>query len=276
MKFRLVTFADGSASWRKTAHRLERQASRSKYFSSVEVYDLRRIALESPEWYKRSQKFISNNPRGFGYWIWKPEIARLQLADLKKDELGVVYLDAGFSINAHKFARNRMKYYEELVVDSRPLFFQLNSGNEGRYWIKKLAKDHFTEAGIVLDDVRLIVGGAFFAPKGDLSLSILEAWDKLLSRANYSLLVDGHDTDLENQDFIEHRHDQALLTGLLLSEFSQQSHILQDETYFSGKWGKTAKGFPFWATRLRSGFPMKSDRLVWRGLRRIERCIVDR
>lgn len=275
MKYRLVTFADGSASWGRTASRLQRQASASKYFSSVEVYDLNRVGLESPDWYKRNEKFISENPRGFGYWIWKPEIVRLQLEDLETNELGIVYLDAGFTINTHNLARARMKYYEYIVADGRPLFFQLNSGNEGRRWIKNLVIKHFAGAGLDLNKVRLIVGGAFVAPKGALSLSILAEWQKLMASADYSLLVDRQGNSPENKDFIEHRHDQALLTGLLLSKYPEKIHLLQDETFFSETWGDEAKGFPFWATRLRSGFQITSGRLVWRILRRIERFIVD-
>lgn len=275
MKFRLVTFADGSFSWKRTAHRLERQALKSGWFSKVELYDLDRISIENPVWSAEKSQFIHRNPRGLGFWIWKPEIARLQLADLGPDELGIIYLDAGFSLNFEGEASGRFSYYESLVSNGAPLFFQLKAGNEWGKWVKNVTSEYFARNGYHLGDSRLVVGGAFILPKGSVSQNILRAWSELMDYNKHELLTDALPESDENPNFVEHRHDQALLTGIILSMDPSEVNLLQDETYFDGHWSGVAKKFPLLATRLRSGFNSTSSSILWKIVRKIERNIAD-
>jgi hypothetical protein len=81
------------------------------------------------------------------------------------------------------------------------------------------------------------------------------------------------DPDIQSPGFIEHRHDQSLLSLIL----EQRGYLgSPDETFFEPEWLAFGTNYPIWTTRLRSGFQSTSSSLPMKVLRKIERSVTNR
>src|SRR6266481_3698212 len=89
-KIHFLTFGAGDT-WPEAARRLGDQARSTAMFSSVSV----EIGDESfsrwPE-FKQHREFVEKNPRGWGYWLWKPFLIRSYFRSLKEGDI-LLYLD---------------------------------------------------------------------------------------------------------------------------------------------------------------------------------------
>src|SRR6476646_303147 len=99
-----VTFGAGQE-WPQAAERLARQARATRIFASISVETGDTIFDRYPE-FRRHASFVQANPRGWGYWLWKPFLIQQHLRRLP-DGAVLLYLDAGCEIfprNARKLA----------------------------------------------------------------------------------------------------------------------------------------------------------------------------
>jgi hypothetical protein len=125
-KVHLITFADGGAGYVAGRDLLIRTGLEAGWFESITAYDENRLEQESPIWYGEHQNFIKANRRGFGYWIWKPEVIRLRLLEIPADDL-VLYLDAGCQIRPNGITR--FNQYVELAKRFGMFCFYLNGSH---------------------------------------------------------------------------------------------------------------------------------------------------
>jgi hypothetical protein len=189
-------------------------------------------------------------------------------------ESGVFYVDAGCSLNDNDAASKRFLDYVEMAQRLHGLFFRLGKEHLGRRWIK-LATLHYFEKtnNVELKSTQLCVAGIFAISKSSQGLELLEKWSELMTLQEGNLLLDAAPGETQLHEFIEHRHDQSILTGLIeKSAFA----ILDDETYFEGSWKGRALNYPIWATRLRSGFSSTSTSAIWKAVRKVERSLYGR
>ena len=78
------------------------------------------------------------------------------------------------------------------------------------------------------------------------------------------LLDDSPSKIPEDPDFIEHRHDLALLSSLLV----QLGKVgIPQETYFPNKWRSEGVKFPCWVVRNSTPFLLEQDRVTSQTLR---------
>ena len=112
----LTTFGDDKlfANRKKV---LKKQAKETGWFND--------IFIETPNTINnlldKHKDFIENNPRGYGYWIWKPMIIEKQLKNIKDDDI-VFYLDCGSSIISKD--SSRFKKYLNLLDKYDMILFQ--------------------------------------------------------------------------------------------------------------------------------------------------------
>jgi hypothetical protein len=266
MKYRVITFADGHSIWRRSLRRFSRQSHESNYFSRLEVYDLQVIAQSLGDFFAANKEFMVSSKRGFGYWIWKPEIIRHALDSLSEDEGGVVYLDVGCSLNFSESSKKRFEEYIKISEQDGSVFFQLKGDNKIRDWTKRDLVEHFDFSEAELES-NLIAGGILFFSKSAENKQLLSEWSQLMSVNGHHLVDDSSSVFPESGSFKEHRHDQAILTGLALRRGLK---VIPDETYSEGNWKKTMQDFPIWATRLKSGFDSTSSNFFMKVVRKIE------
>lgn len=171
---------------------------------------------------RRHSDILTPLVRGFGYWIWKPQIILQSLATRPANDV-LMYCDGGFRFT-HR-GRHRLDEYFSLAeesssgllafkyfppqspfpYDGRQLFDWRN-----RQWIKGdvLVRFGLREDTAFLDDF-CYAGGILLCRNISASREILRQWLKAMESDRF--MIDDSPSDAPNHlDFIEHRHDQAV------------------------------------------------------------------
>ena len=234
-----LTFGDDT--FEQSLQRIEREAAASGFFDVVQIKRPRDLGRT---FWRKHGAFVRRSRRGYGYWIWKPWLILEQLLRCQPGDV-IVYADAGCTINPA--GRERLAEYRALARDSPTgtMCFQL--GFLEKAYTKGDAFDAL-DAWHLKDTGQLISGIVIFTcEEGSIQL----ARDWLGLAESYTLVSDEPGRVPNDASFVEHRHDQSLLS-LLVKQ--RGGAVVGDETYFSD-WGDAIR-FPFWATRYR-GMPWK-------------------
>jgi hypothetical protein len=175
---------------------------------------------------KSHSAMLTPATRGFGYWIWKPQIILQTLATLPPDDL-LVYCDAGcrFTQRGHAQLESYFTKAQESAVgiagfqyfppvqpfpyDGRPLFDWRN-----HQWIKGDTLVYFGlhQQTAFLREYSFGAGIVFMRNTPDCR-EVLREWIATME-ADLSLLDDSPSRAENPAGFIEHRHDQAIFNCL--------------------------------------------------------------
>lgn len=186
-------------------------------------------------------KFIHENKKGYGYWIWKSYILMKYLQEEMNQDDILLYMDAGCTLNNNGKLRF-LEYVDLLEKSSKEygiLSFQMNHLLEIHYTKKQV----FTYFNTNKDDMLSgqCIATVIMMKKNNHSLFIMKEWYRISSI--YELLND-HDNNTDTN----HRHDQSIFS-LLVKKYG--SLKIPDETFFYPIWEKDGIKYPFWATRIR-------------------------
>ena len=178
-------------------------------------------------------KFIMNNPRGYGYWIWKPQVI---LQALRQTPPGgyVIYADAGCSFHSSVSSQCRILDYIEMAKSSPKGVFGFHLGEHlDRRWNKMDTVCHVIGTKYV-DDIEKILN----SPQCLASVSVwhnipdaiafVEEWLSICVRDGYRFVDDSPSRIPNAPDFAEHRHDQAIFS-LLMKKYNVP--VIPDETW---------------------------------------------
>ena len=267
--YRAVVLGAGSRAWEISAVRLNSELSQCEHISQIDLYTSTKVQQEPSDFWESHGDFVLANKRGFGCWLWKPYILLNALDNLGPVEQGVLYIDAGCSINIKSAAaRARFRDYIEVSNKSGGLFFELKGENSHKSYTKRGVLAALGSRD--LEDKNLVTAGVFFLSNSPEARRFLRRWIELMTMDDYGNLVDPAKDELQEPDFIAHRHDQSLMS-IALVDFKFE--IKPDETYFSPNWRSQGLNFPIWATRIRSRFPFVSESPFMKIVRRLERTL---
>ena len=254
-----MSFGDGRL--RAAAHRFRRQAKRFRAFSTVEVFD--QTQLES-SFFQRNADFLSPGVRGFGYWLWKPQIVLQRLATLPQESI-LFYADVGFHINwrGRKRFWNWIAQFEEseewmLAFQALPpIDFPEHDGRPlpdlaDEIWCKGDVVDFFSMRGHPGLQTPTIGAGLFAVKNTPPARKFLAEWLAVADQ-NRNLLDDSDSLSPNATGFREHRHDQSLFS-LLLKKYNLGLRLSAYEYWYPNKNGRGAdwralKASPFLAKR---------------------------
>jgi hypothetical protein len=162
-------------------------------------------------WLDRNLEFCHENKRGFGYWCWKPQIILQTLADMPENKI-LVYTDAGCEL--HVEGRGRFKYYQSLLDESHDMIvFNYGGHHLNTSFCKKDVIDYFCKTETF--DNRHIESTSIIIKNTKTSRDFIEKWRDLSEI--YHLIDDSPSVAPNYETFVEHRHDQSVLTFLLHS-----------------------------------------------------------
>jgi hypothetical protein len=250
-KVHFLTFGAGGKEYEAASRRLAAEGRKSRFFSSVSSWHESQL-IQSPYLTRSDIAFIRKNPRGFGYWLWKP-IILLTLLDKMKPNDYLIYLDAGCELNLrNRTSRKKLVGYckkarQEGLVAFETQFFV-------RTWTKRdlLIHTGFDSESKITKQIEAGVLILFNSPE---TREFLKQWLHVMRLNEYRLLDDSPSMEQNYPDFKEHRHDQAIFTVLYLN--SGRTPI-PSETFFgdsSKNWRKNGGPYPFWASRNVSRWP---------------------
>lgn len=206
---------------------------------TANLFGIKRIYSYSPESYKNSDfyknnSYILNQKRGHGYWLWKPWIILETLNKMKDGEF-LIYADSGSFIisDVMPLIKHCKKNKGILVFENEHQYINL-------HWTKKIV---FQIMGADSDEYwyHTQADAAFLVlQKSKYTVKFIKKW--LESCTNPMLLTD-EQSQIENPAcFVDHRHDQSILS--ILAQKHNLSFFRSPSQY--GNYRKS-----FWLRRFR-------------------------
>jgi hypothetical protein len=234
-KVQFITYGDEK--FKQSRERIANEAKFTKWFSEVKIYTPSDFG---PEFHDKQSKFIKNNPRGGGYYIWKPYVILKQLEQLNDGDF-LVYLDAGCTINPR--GKKRLQEYLQLLGDSKKGVLGFQMVYTEKCWTKAdLAARLKVENNHGIMDSGQVMAGAMVIQKNADSMKLVKDWYDLGSENNHHYIDDSKSTLPNDACFKENRHDQSIFS-LLIKMLGAPLLGNEIETFGVRE--------PFWATRKR-------------------------
>ena len=234
----------GDAKYHNAKKRLSNQSKLFYNFKSINLYGPKDI----DSCFYEQHKDILSQPRGGGYWVWKPYFIQKKLQQIEEGDY-LIYLDAGCSINSKGF--NRFKEYIEMLDNSETpiISFQMSHLLEKWYTNDKIFEYFNIKPETDIGNTGQIVGGIQIIKKCQHTMLLFNNIMDIIEKNPY-LFTDKYNNLTTRKNFKDNRHDQSILS---ITRKIYGSIILEDETYFEnpGFGGEKSLKYPFWATRKR-------------------------
>lgn len=288
----LVAFADSRM--RPSARRLARQAAAMRVYDRVMIMDERDL---DPAFRARYRHRLRRGIRGFGYWVWKPEVLRHVMATCADGDL-LHYVDIGCHLHAP--GRARLEEYFALAASSAVgiLGFALvlpeghvagrwhghpPSALTERYWTKGDLLDHLgVRHRTDIVDTPQVIATQFIMRCGPTTRAFVRSWGAVWAH-DFTLADDTPSRSENLHGFVEHRHDQSIFS--ILCKLGGVPTLSAAECEYPAADGQTdvlaMASFPVharrdirwsWTTRWMARGRFLSNRLI-RGLVRMTRAI---
>jgi hypothetical protein len=219
----LVAFADSRL--RPSAMRLARQAAEMRIYDRAVIMNERDL---EPAFRARYRHQLRRGTRGFGYWVWKPEVLR-QVGGTCADGDVLHYVDIGCHLHPPGRARHDEYFGLTAQAESGMLAFALRlpEGHVASQWHghppMKLIERCWTK-GDLLDhlsvrhrtdvvDTPQVIATHFFMRWGPATRRFLDQWAAVWAH-DFTLMDDTPSRSENLPGFIEHRHDQSAFSVL--------------------------------------------------------------
>lgn len=202
-----LTFADRRLE--KSLRRIGREARAMRAFNAVHVYDERDL---SPAFRERFGQWLRPGVRGFGYWVWKPEVILRTLEGMDEGDY-LLYVDGGCRLL--RSGRVRLEAYFEMARQSPTGIVGTRlEGYCDRNWTKGDLLDRLgvRDRSDILDSAT-IQSGTLIVRKCPEAIAFLKRWAALWEE-DFALMDDTPSRAPNDPTFREHRHDQAAFSIL--------------------------------------------------------------
>jgi len=225
-----------------------------------------------------SNDFIENTKpfihysRGAGYWLWKAFVLKEVFSIMKMNDI-LVYLDAGCEINI--YGKSRFREYISFMDSNKGVFsFNLNF-KEYVYTNEETFKFFGINKENEIYNSNQLLGGILMFRKNYFTTTLINKFYNIAT-TRPDLFSDNYQTR-NNINFIEHRHDQSIMSILKKLETLKS---LDDESYFINWKDPRSYNVPFLAKRLRDPslkyFLNFFKKYFLKNKKRIERAIMRR
>jgi hypothetical protein len=242
-KVHFITFGGPTQNYHRAVNRICNEAKIFNMFDSIVGKTDADLKSDTDFWNKHG-KFIESNKRGYGYWLWKSYIVLNHLKTINEGEI-LLYCDSGCTFNIHGITR--MREYISMLNNSN---LDVVSFQTEHIEHKLTKNDVFVKLNTPEHDklTGMYIATSFLLKKSEKTIRMIEEWYNLASQ--YNLINDTPSITPNHTTFVEHRHDQSILS-LIFKKYG--TITLTDETYFEN-WMVDGIKFPIWATRHRNGY----------------------
>ena len=208
-----ITFGAGGQKYYDAVIRLTSQANNVNLFDKIIGYTDVDLKNDFEFWNKHGT-FITNNQRGYGYWIWKSYIIKKTMDTMLDGDI-LLYLDAGCEIDINK--KQILSDYINYVTTECLIVTETHIPNIVIYFEKDWTKMDLLLQLDMLDDKYLSTpsyqAGAQLILKCDKMIAHVNQWYDLC--CNYHNIDDSPSISSNLQCFREHRHDQSVCSLLI-------------------------------------------------------------
>ena len=231
-----VTYGDESYGGSRA--RLLAEANATGWFRTVTAC----TPDDIPAAMRRQYADILAEPRGGGYWAWKPMILDQALRRMNDSEI-LVYADAGCRLNPA--ASNRFWAYVDKLAGQNEfdiLSFRLEAHRTEQNWTTEKIFQYFgVSADSPVRDSPQLMATVRLLRRGPNARRWLNRVLGALS-ANRWLFSDRYNNETISSMFQENRHDQSVMS---VAAKLEGGLVLDDETWPPGQ-----TAFPIWAARV--------------------------
>lgn len=127
----------------------------------------------------------------------------------------LIYADAGCTVSSSDKAREEFGKWVSLVTCKSPHRLAFRTHHAESVWCKADTSAVLKSLGPpVLHDVYQFCGGIVVMMNNSENRSFVSEWLDLMVRDEYHLVTDAPSRLPESKDFSQHRHDQAIFSGL--------------------------------------------------------------
>lgn len=217
------------------------EASIFGMFDNVKVYSTEDLNSSFCEKFNS----ILSLPRGGGYWLWKIQIIKQHLQQINDNDI-LFYLDVGCTINTTETSLKTFSQYLDIIENNTFLRFQLEHLEElftNNVMLNYFAKKYNFNIEKLAKSKQLM-GTILGVKKNDKTVSFFNEAYTIIDE-DPLLITDHYNENNKRSCFIDHRHDQSLLS--LLYKCSNYTHAVIDHTY-SIDWSQLTH-IPFLTTR---------------------------
>ncbi len=174
---------------------------------------------------------ILKNPKGSGLWLWKPYLILKTLEQVNYGDK-VLYCDAGI------FLKNNLNYLFNLSsIEKDIILFQVHE-KINKNWTKKECFELMQCDNKNFFDNEQVCGAPQLYTKTNNSISFI---NELLNFCKKSIILDPTDLSKEREDFVDHRHDQSILTNLAIKN---NLEIFRDPSQFGNNFPRINSQYP--------------------------------
>lgn len=222
MTVNVLSFLAGLPNEEKIIQRFVEQALSCEFIDEVRVVDSKDslfldFCLEYGD-------FVKANPKGYGYWLWKPYIVLNYMKNLNSGDI-LFYCDAGCELSFK--GKKRFDEYLTYLESNDLLVFSTFNKQPEYMWSKKDAVDFFELSAKEMKSEQ-IAATYFILKVNDYSKALVQEWLDICIYENFRLIND-ISIKRQHKKFIEHRYDQSLFSMLLKSK---KVSCLRERSYF--------------------------------------------
>lgn len=199
-KTHLLTFADPPYE-----HKRDKTNNKVDFFDIVRGYTPDDIDQD----FKTVNSEIWNQPRGYGYWMWKPYIILDYLNNHCDENDMVVYCDAG-----DFFWKDVLDQFCDDVSDEKPV-----TAIKSRHWTQAQYTKMDCMVLMGCDDEKYLTSQIYASliaiKNNSISRGFINEWLEYCKNVN--ILTDAPNICGKDNfpEFIDHRHDQSIFTNLM-------------------------------------------------------------
>jgi len=242
---------------KRSLRRIQNQARAIGVFDSIHVMDENDLDTMFRERFKDQ---LQPRVRGYGYWVWKPQIILQIFRTMQEGDL-LHYCDAGCWINPK--GKARLMEYFEMAEKHGALAFQVKNtfgdphldkfSLPERVWTKGDLFDCFSvRNNPKITESQQIGATTMILKKCQESTDFLRQWIGVFEH-DFSLADDSPSRSPNLDGFIEHRHDQSIFG--ILCKLNDVETVSSFEYFYppvdgakKADWSKL-DDYPIWAKR---------------------------
>jgi hypothetical protein len=251
MNLHFLTFGGPTVQYHDAVNRICKQAEQFELFDNIIGLTETDLQHDNEFWAKH-EDFINSNPRGYGYWLWKPYIIKKTLESMNNGDV-LFYADCGCELN--RLGKNR--FLELLdMVKMKNLMGTSACSTDLNYTKMDLIKYLKMENDVDLLSRHHMAATTLLMVKNEKIVNLINEYYETCSN-NYHFINDSPSNEKNFDGFIEHRHDQSIFS-LLVKKHNLINYDL-DPSYWGV--GVEAKQYylhsgiesPIWTCRNKTG-----------------------